>query len=179
MKKIMLILLVAINIFASTYTVEESSSNIKFEASKFMFVGVNGEFEKFSGKVILDDELNLVSLSGKIKIESINTNDEKRDMHLKEDNYFYVDNFPYIDVKSLKVKGNMVEVLTTIKGITKVLNFNIDRVKVESSRLVLELSSVVDRQDFMLNGFMSSVISDAVNVKVELVAYKSESLLVH
>jgi hypothetical protein len=52
-------------------------------------------------------------------------------------------------------------------------------VKVESSRLVLELSSVVDRQDFMLNGFMSSVISDAVNVKVELVAYKSESLLVH
>ncbi|NOR57262.1 MAG: polyisoprenoid-binding protein [Sulfurimonas sp.] len=174
MKKIMLIVAAAINILASSYTVEESSSKIKFEANKFMFVGVSGEFEKFSGKVVLDDELNLESLSGKIKIDSINTNDAKRDTHLKEDDYFYADKFPSIDVKSVKMKGNVIEVATTIKGTTKVLDFNIDRVKVEGSRLVLELSSVVDRQDFMLNGSMSSVISDAVNVKVELIAYKSE-----
>ena len=179
MKKIMLILIAVINVFAASYTVEESSSSIKFEANKFMFVGVSGEFEKFSGKVVLDDELNLVSLSGKIKIDSINTNDTKRDTHLKEDDYFYVDNFPDIDVKSMNVKGSVIEVSTTIKGITKVLNFSVDRVKVEESRLVLELSSVVDRQKFMLNGSMSSVISDDVNVKIELVAFKSESLLVH
>jgi len=179
MKKIMLILIAAVNIFAASYTVEESSSSIKFEANKFMFVGVSGEFEKFSGKVVLDEELNLVSLNGKIKIESINTNDLKRDIHLIEDDYFYAENFPYIDVNSLQVKGNIIEVSTTIKGITKVLNFSVDKIKVENSRLVLELSSVVDRQEFMLNGSMSAVISDDVNVKVQLVAYKSESILAH
>lgn len=178
MKKVILILLVAINIFAATYTVEASSSNIKFEASKLMFVGVDGKFEKFSGKVILDDELNLVSFNGKIKIDSINTNNNTRDTNLKKDDYFYVDSFPYIEVKSIKVKGNVVEVSTTIKGITKVLNFSVDEVKVDGSRLVMKLSSVVDRQSFMLNGSMSSVISDDVNVKIELVAYKSENLLV-
>lgn len=178
MKKIMLILVMAINIFGATYTVEESSSDIKFEASKFMFVGVSGEFKKFSGKVVLDDESNIVSINGKIKIDSINTNDQKRDSTLKEDDYFYVDNFPYIIIKSLKIKDNIIEISTTIKGITKVLNFNIDKVEVDGSRLVMELSSVVNRQDFMLNGSLSVVISDDVNVKVELVAYKSENILV-
>lgn len=178
MNKIILMLVASINIFAATYTVEDSSSQIKFEASKFMFVGVEGKFEKFSGKVVLDDEFNLVSINGKIKIGSINTEDVKRDTHLKEDDYFYTDKFPYINIKSMTVNGNLIEISTTIKGITKVLNFNIDGVKVENSRLVLELSSVVDRQDFMLNGSMSSVISDDVNVKVKLVAYESINLLV-
>ena len=179
MKKLMLIVVAAVNIFAAMYTVEESSSIIKFEASKFIFVGVSGEFKKFSGKVILNDELNLISLRGKIKIDSINTNDNKRDTNLKEDDYFYVDNFPYIEIQSLKIKGEAIEISTTIKGITKVLIFNIDRIKVENSRLVLNISSVIDRQEFMLNGSMSAVISDEVNVKVQLVAYKSENILIH
>ena len=170
MKKIFLTIALALSLFSSEYAVDTKESNIKFEASKFMFVGVSGEFTNFSGTITLDDKNQLSSINGVVSVISINTEDEERDTHLKEDDYFFADKFPKIIFTSNKIEGETVNALVNIKGIEKEVVFKVNTLNVSSNKVSFTLSSTVDRQEFMLNGSMSAVMSDNVDVIASITA---------
>ena len=44
----------------------------------------------------MDEDLRVLEISGYIDVASINTNDKKRDSHLKRSDFFDVENFPKI-----------------------------------------------------------------------------------
>jgi polyisoprenoid-binding protein YceI len=77
--------------------VDKEYSSIKFEASKMLFVDVNGEFTNFSGTINVENN-KLTNINGLVSIGSINTNDDERDDYLKADDYFFISKFPNTNI---------------------------------------------------------------------------------
>ena len=90
-------------LFAGTYSVDASHSNVGFSIKHMMITNVSGKFNDVLGTFDYDEKTNtLKSLEGEIVVASINTADEKRDGHLKEEELFDVAKFPKITFKSTK-----------------------------------------------------------------------------
>ena len=82
-------------LFAGTYNVDASHSNVGFKVKHLMISNVNGKFDTFSGNFEYDEKTKtLKSLVGEAKVASINTEDAKRDAHLKSADFFDEANHP-------------------------------------------------------------------------------------
>ncbi len=171
MKNIFLTIALAISLFSSEYLVDKEHSSIKFEASKMLFIGVDGEFSDFSGSIDVNNN-KLIKIDGIVSINSINTNDQKRDDHLKADDYFYMIKFPNIVFESNSIIDDIVKATVSIKGIKKDLSFKISELSVSNKNVAFKLTSTVNRQEFMLNGSMSPIMADNVDVVASIVATK-------
>jgi len=171
MKKIFLTVALAVSLFSSEYIVDKEYSSIKFEASKMMFVGVDGEFSNFSGSIDVEGD-KLTNIDGVVSIDSINTQDTERDDHLKADDYFHTVKFPNIIFKSNTITDDTVIATVSMKGITKELTFKISELSISEKNVTFKLTSTVDRQQFMLNGSMSAIMADNIDVIATIVANK-------
>ena len=170
MSKILFILLLSLSAIADTFIVQSNLSSINFSINKLLFIGVDGKFTKFKGKIIINDNM-ITTISGIVDASSVNTDNEKRDVDLNEEGYFNTSKHKYIDFRAVAINDKGLEATITIKGITKKVKFNIDEMKSTGTKLTLKISSLLDRKEFMLNGSMSSLISNEVRVTATLVAY--------
>lgn len=71
-------LLSASALFAGTYNVDKSHSNVGFKVKHMMVSNVTGKFNEFSGSFEYDEATNtLKSLNGVVKVASIDTDNEE------------------------------------------------------------------------------------------------------
>ena len=170
MKRIAAILLMAVMAFGAELRVDEKASSINFEATKMLFIGVDGNFSNFSGSI--DVEGNTIkSINGVIKVLSIDTDDAKRDDHLLSSDFFNAVAFKEIVFKSTSIEGDTVVADITIKNITKPVKFTMEQVAVSEKSVNIKLSAVVDRTEFDIdNNFMSMMIFDNIDVTSTLIA---------
>ena len=81
-------------LFAGTYNVDASHSNVGFKVKHMMISNVVGKFDTFNGSFEYDEKTKtLKSLVGEIDVNSINTENAKRDAHLKESDFFAAKEF--------------------------------------------------------------------------------------
>lgn len=116
---------IAASSFVSTkWTIDTAHSAINFEVRHF-FTPVNGTFNEYNADIVFDPaNLNESSINVDIMVGSIDTKNDKRDAHLKTDDFFSASKFPKITFKSSKIesKGNNQFVAhgdLTIKDVTK------------------------------------------------------------
>src|SRR5688572_8131277 len=108
----------------ATWQIDGSHSTVEFAVKHMMVSRTKGKFTKFDGQIELDEQsLENSSVSVVIDVASIDTNDEKRDEHLRSADFFDVANYPKITFTSTKVTpngGDTFEVVgdLTIKGVT-------------------------------------------------------------
>jgi polyisoprenoid-binding protein YceI len=117
--------------YAQTWTNDKSHSKIGFSLSHMMVSETEGNFKDFdatvtSAKPDFSDAVFAVT----IKVKSINTDDEKRDEHLKNPDFFDAEKYPTITFKSTSIKktGAKTYQLTgnlTMHGVTKVVKWNL------------------------------------------------------
>ena len=107
-----------------TYQIDPVHSSISFKVRHF-FSYVTGSFKKFEGTIKVDpDHPEKSSVTATIDATSIDTQNEKRDEHLRSADFFDVAKFPTITFKSKSVKqtgadaGDIVGDLT-MHGVTK------------------------------------------------------------
>jgi len=88
-----------------TWTIDPAHSEINFTVRHMMISNVRGQFEKFSGTVEFD-EVNRLNSTVEVQIDaaSINTNDPKRDGHLRSPDFLDADNFPFLTFRSTRVE---------------------------------------------------------------------------
>ena len=109
-----------------SYEVDKGHSALLFRI-KHVDVGYTyGRFNDFSGSLVVDDaNLGAAKVEITAKLESVDTNDAKRDQHLKSPDFFNVAQFPLMSFKSTSVtkagdaytvQGNL-----TLHGVTKAL----------------------------------------------------------
>jgi polyisoprenoid-binding protein YceI len=115
---------------ADTYTVDPVHSSISFMISHVGISNIHGRFNDFSGKITIDkDDPAKSSFALSIPIESIDTNNVKRDEHLRAPDYFNVKQFPTMLFQSTKVKavdgGYEVTGDLTLHGVTKPISFKL------------------------------------------------------
>jgi polyisoprenoid-binding protein YceI len=112
--------------FAQTvWNVDASHSAVRFTVPHLMVSEVEGNFKKFTGKITAKDvNFTDAKVEFSVDVNTINTDDEGRDKHLKSDDFFAADKYPTMTFKSTsfkKVKGNkyLVEGDLTVRNVTK------------------------------------------------------------
>jgi polyisoprenoid-binding protein YceI len=107
------------------WKIDSSHSVIEFSVKHMMFATVKGRFGVFEGEIIThpedptEGEVNVVIDAG-----SIDTRDEKRDEHLRSNDFFGTGDHPQLDFRSTRVEhipGPTFRVHgdLTMKGITR------------------------------------------------------------
>ncbi len=116
----------------SSWTLDKSHSSVKFGVQHLVVSEVEGSFKSFTGTVnAKDDQFTDAKIDFAVDIASINTDDEKRDGHLKSDDFFNAEKFPQMKFvgKTFKKTGKNKYKLTgdlTIRDVTKTVSFDVD-----------------------------------------------------
>jgi len=113
---------------ASDYAVDPMHSGVNFKISHLGLSWVSGRFNELSGSFTIDpDDAGKSSFGLTINAKSIDTNNQKRDDHLRSPDFFNVKQFPVITFKSSAVKaikdGYQVTGDLALHGETKSVTF--------------------------------------------------------
>ncbi|MDQ6812540.1 MAG: YceI family protein [Bacteroidota bacterium] len=135
MKKVFLLVAIAFiqtAVFAQTkWTVDNAHSSVKFSVSHLVISEVEGAFKKFSGSVSsATPDFTDAAVDFDIDVNSINTDNDMRDKHLKSDDFFNAAQYPNMTFKSTsfkKVSGNKYALTgnLTIRNVTKPVKFDV------------------------------------------------------
>ncbi|WP_306533387.1 YceI family protein [Geobacter sp.] len=148
--------------FASTWTIDPDHSNIGFKVKHLMVANVKGSFEKHTGTVEINDkDITKSKVEVSIDTNSINTNVQKRDEHLRSADFFDVAKYPTMTFVSknvakagkdrLKVTGDL-----TLHGVTRQVVLDVEPISKESKdpwgniRRGTTATTKIDRKDFGL-----------------------------
>ena len=113
------------------WNLDRSHSSIKFSVSHMVVSEADGKFGDFSVNVASDkDDFSDAKIDVTIKATSINTDDAKRDEHLRSGDFFDVANHPTITFKSKSMKktGKGTYKLSgdfTMRGVTKPVTLDV------------------------------------------------------
>ncbi|AXX91052.1 hypothetical protein CPU12_08025 [Malaciobacter molluscorum LMG 25693] len=173
------------SLFAGTYNVDTTHSNVGFKVKHMMISNVVGKFDKFNGSFEYDEKTKtLKSLTGNIDVNSINTENEKRDGHLKSKDFFDAKKFPKLTFKLEKVKDDKAYGVLTMKGVSKdvVLDFENNGIITDpwgNQRVGLEFSGKINRKDFGLNWNKTLeaggvVVSEKVKLNIQVEGIKAK-----
>jgi len=157
MRKLALaVILTSVALYAGKYNVDTAHSSVAFKVKHMMISNVKGSFNKFTGLFEYDEKTNqVVALAGHIKTASINTNNVKRDKHLKSDDFFDAVKYPSVDFILTKIKDDNAYGKLTMHGITKEVKLDFENnglVKDPrgNTRVGLAMSGKINRKDFGL-----------------------------
>lgn len=90
-----------------TWNLDPSHSEVQFKVRHLMITNVTGHFSDFSVTATSDDDqFSNPSVSFSAKVESLSTNNEQRDGHLKGVDFFDVEKYPEIHFVSTGANRN-------------------------------------------------------------------------
>ena len=175
---------------AAEYQIDVAHSTIGFQVRHMAISKTNGVFDDYTGTFSFEPgKPETWSCEATIQTTSINTNNGKRDDHLRSDEFFNVAEFPTLTFKSTGVKmdddseGTLKGDLT-IHGITKpveldfeVLGTVMDPWGNERAGFSAELK--INRQDYGLsyNSVLEAgglVVGDEVKITLEMEGIKNK-----
>jgi len=116
---------------AANWKVDGSHTTVGFSVSH-IFTSVHGRFDRFDGTIVFDPEApESAIVRATVEAASINTNNTKRDKHLRSDDFFDVEKHPTLSFESTggvtgmkenrgKLAGNL-----TLHGVTKPVVFDV------------------------------------------------------
>ena len=112
------------------WALDGAHSRVGFSVSHLVVSSVSGRFKQVSGKVELDEaNLTKSQVEISIKVDSVDTDEAKRDEHLKSPDFFDAKKFPTIAFKSTKITkagGNKYKLTgdLTLHGVTKAVTLD-------------------------------------------------------
>jgi polyisoprenoid-binding protein YceI len=164
---------------AGSYAFDASHTTIGFVA-RHMLSKVRGRFTAFDGRLTIGDSIEDSTVTVEITADSVTTDSEQRDGHLRNSDFFEVETYPTIAFTSTAIRpgqGNAFELDgdLTIKGITRPVT--LDAVFLGSgpglqggTLAAFEASTTVDREDWDLTWNVAVETGGVlVGKKVELV----------
>ena len=115
----------------TTWNVDKVHSNVKFNVSHMVVSEVEGSFRGFEGSLVASKaDLSDASIKFSVDVNSVNTDNERRDGHWKSEDFFNAEKFPKMTFvsKSFKPLGGNKYKLTgdlTIRDVTKTVEFDV------------------------------------------------------
>lgn len=145
----------------STWNIDPAHSSADFKVKHMMISNVRGKFTGISGVLHrFEADHTKSDLEVSIDISTVNTQDEKRDGHLKSADFFDAEKFPAMTFKSTHIekKGDGFAVTgdLTIHGVTKPVVLNVEEVSEPAkdpwgnTRIGLSATAKINRKDFGL-----------------------------
>jgi polyisoprenoid-binding protein YceI len=119
------------------YVIDSGHSSASFAVKHMMVSTVRGAFSKVTGTANLDEkDLTKSTIEASIDATTVNTNEPKRDEHLRSPDFFDTAKYPTITFKSTKVAkaGKNLKVTgdLTLHGVTKPVVLDVEGFTSES-----------------------------------------------
>jgi polyisoprenoid-binding protein YceI len=170
---------------AVEWNVDQAHSRVAFTAKHLGFSKVEGHFEKFAATIKADAKsAKIEALEATAEAASVNTGIEKRDAHLRADDFFDATKHPQLKLvlKSIKWNGKTftAKVDLTIRDITKEVTFKGELLGVQTvnfgqgahPRAGYEATARINRKDFGLkyNGVTEglAIVGDEIEIELTL-----------
>ncbi|NCI51986.1 YceI family protein [Sediminibacterium roseum] len=145
----------------STYKIDAAHSEITFKVKHLMITNVTGSFTRFDATLESDaDDFSDAKITFEADVDSVTTNNEQRDAHLKGDDFFAADKFPKLSFvsKSFTKKSDDQYTLTgdlTIRDNTKTVELAVEYGGTVTDpwgqvKAGFEINGKINRKDFGL-----------------------------
>ncbi len=143
---------------ATVFNIDAVHSDVGFKIRHFV-AKTGGKFAKFSGTVDFDQKKpEAIKVNAVIETASVDTNNDKRDEHLRGADFFNVTKFPVMTFKSNSAKSageGKLQVMGdfTLLGVTKPLTLDVTYVGVAAdpwggTRSGFSATGKINRKDF-------------------------------
>jgi polyisoprenoid-binding protein YceI len=172
------------------YDVDPDHSIVEFKVAHMVISKTTGHFKDYTGFIEMDPDAGTVkAIEASIKTASVTTNQEKRDAHLRNPDFFDVEKYPAMTykMKSYKKTGDGYAAVgdLTLHGVTKEVtltgNFNgVTKDPWGNTRAGFAAEGKVNRKDFGMvwNKALDSgglVVGDEVWIKLDIECIKAKS----
>jgi polyisoprenoid-binding protein YceI len=172
---------------AGTWKVDPAHSGVEFSVKHMGIANVRGKFTEFEGTLEVGEDILSTRVRGSVKVASIDTNEDQRDVHLRSVDFFDAENYPEItyectriepiDEESSHVFGNL-----TMHGVTREVKLDVvlqgtDTDPWGSERAGLEALGVLNRSDFDMKfnqalGSGNVLVGDKVRMSLDISAVR-------
>ena len=170
---------------AAAWKVDPNHTHVGFVARHLGFAKVRGEFKQFAATIEADAKTGKITkLEAEADAKSVDTGTQKRDDHLRSDDFFGAAQYPKIKLvlESIKWKGNAFSatVALTIRDVTKDVKLEGELLGVRTvnfgngahQRAAYEARGKIDRKAFGLKfaGVAEgiAIVSDEVELELQL-----------
>lgn len=176
----------------STWALDDAHSSIGFKVKHLMVANVHGEFKDFDVSVDYnEDDISKSKVQVNINVASIDTENEKRDAHLRNADFFDVDNYPMMMFVSKKIMettdGIKMTGDLTIRGVTREVTLNVDELTPPikdpwgGTRMGASATGTINRTDFGLKWNVpletgGLLVGEDVKMIIELELIKQEEM---
>ena len=153
---------ITVDTAVKTYAIDPAHSRLSFVVRHMGFSKVRGSFRQFEGTVQMNpDDLETLEAEATIQAASVATNDEKRDAHLRSEDFFEVETYPTITFESTGVENISGDEFTlvgnfTMHGVTKPVRLSGEYLGAGQdpwggTRVAFEAELTINRKDYGLN----------------------------
>ena len=170
---------------SGSWSVDPAHSTIEFRVKHMMIQTVRGRFRDFDGAIVAGEE---PSVSGSIRVASLETLEAERDAHLRSPDFFDAERYPEIGFRAAAMQFNgddghfALSGELTIKGVTFpiVLAGELHGAVIDGDgreRVALALRGQLDRSDYGLvwNRVLETgnlLVGDSVDVVLDVAAVR-------
>lgn len=168
-----------IGIPAGTWKVDKAHTRVGFAVKQLGVATVRGEFREFDGALEIGEDLADSRAYGRVHAASVDTNQARRDEHLRSTHFFSAESHPEltfrskalepIDEDTFRVIGDL-----SINGVANEVELTAELGGIETGpegeeRIRLEVTGQVSRKTFAMR-FGKAVVADKVKIVIGLAA---------
>ena len=175
---ILFVSFISLTASALDFKVDKVHSNVGFNVTHLLITEVEGQFNDYSINWSVNEKGELTSFDATTVAKSIDTDNQKRDDHLRNSDFFEVDKYPSLTFKTTKILKDKVVGQLTIRGVTKPVTFTLKKSPIiqnpfskdkSAKKMGLKLTATIDRTDFNVGtSFASKTISKDVTIELKL-----------
>jgi polyisoprenoid-binding protein YceI len=169
---------------AGTWTIDPGHSEVAFTARLMMVGKVRGHFTRFHGELVLAADPLASTVDATIQLDSIDTNNHRRDAHLRSAYFLDVQAHPTMTYRSTGIRhgdhGFVVDGELTLHGVTRQVPLLLDvngftRDSGGGIRAGFSATAEINRLDFGIGtsipmGGSGVAIGDRVQISIEIEA---------
>ncbi len=172
-----------------TWNVDTTHSEVNFIVRHMVVTKVRGQFRKWSASVELEDgDLTKGQIKAEFEANSIDTREEKRDAHLRSQDFFGAEQHPKLRFTSTRIERSGKTYRVTgdleIHGVSKSITLEVqDQGKAKdpwgNEKLLFEGETKINRKDWGLHWNQALemggvLVSDEVQIEVSVQLVKAQ-----
>jgi polyisoprenoid-binding protein YceI len=163
---------------ASTWALDPTATHVEFSVRNLSVAYVHGGFHLASGTVQLNDEdVSRSTIEAVIDATSIDTDEPKRDAHLRSADFLDVGRYPTVAFRSTQIERTGDDRWTvtgqlTLRGTTREVVLNVQGATINGDRASAHASTTIERRDFGIT-YSGFAVGKDVAIAIDAIGRKA------